>query len=59
MVLDIDTLGGEDRFPPMVRKLSVELPGAVYHVINRGGQSDPKGDCVSLRVIAQELHLTQ
>lgn len=25
----------------MVRKLRVEYPGAVYHVMNRGGRRDP------------------
>ena len=59
LVLDIDTLGGEGAFPGMARKLSVELPGAVYRPMNRGGQSEPKGDCASLRVVAQELHFTQ
>ena len=36
----LTTLGCNDIFPGMARKLRVEYPGAIYHVINRGDRRE-------------------
>ena len=41
-VLDIDISECREKSgPPMARKLRVEYPGAVYHVMNRGDRREP------------------
>ena len=39
--LDIDNLGGAGYSPAIARKLRVEYPGAIYHVMNRGDRREP------------------